>query len=192
MPDSSSTLKVAAVTCGMGGISQDIVIALTQRDFDVVACDRTIDPAIAERITTNAAPPGARLFFIRNDLADPGDLPASSIQYSLPSFTAFGHIERLVNNAGLSAKSRGDRSTSPPRAMTFAVNARGAFFLPRPCSLPRPTFPKARGGVCDVQSDGRQTAKLFGIRLAPNGIAVYEVPTLSDSHADDRCGSIAF
>jgi 3-oxoacyl-[acyl-carrier protein] reductase len=28
-----------------------------------------------------------------------------------------------------------------------------------------------RGGLCDVQSDSRQTAKLFAIRLAPNGIA---------------------
>ena len=32
--------------------------------------------------------------------------PASSMQYS--PFTAFGHIARLVNDAGLSAKSRGD------------------------------------------------------------------------------------
>ncbi len=114
MPDPPSTLKVAAVTGGMGGISQGIVIALTQPDFDVVAGDRTIDPAIAERMTTNAttnttnAALGARLSFIRSDLADPGDLPASSMQYSLPSFTAFGHIERLVNNTGLPAKSRGE------------------------------------------------------------------------------------
>jgi NAD(P)-dependent dehydrogenase (short-subunit alcohol dehydrogenase family) len=49
-------------------------VGLTQRDFDVVVGDRTIDPAIAERMTTNA----------------------------------FGHIKCLVNNAGLSAKSRGD------------------------------------------------------------------------------------
>jgi len=49
-----------------------------------------------------------------------------------------------------------------------------------------------RGGVCDVRGDGRQTAKLFAIRLAPNGIAVYEVPARSDSHADNRCGSVAF
>ena len=111
MPDPPSTLKVAAVTGGMGGISQGIVIALTQPDFDVAAGDRTIDPAIAERMTTNAttnAALGARLSFIRSDLADPGDLPASSMQYSLPSFTAFGHIERLVNNTGLPAKSRGE------------------------------------------------------------------------------------
>jgi hypothetical protein len=65
-------------------------------------CDRTIDLAIAERITTNAAL-GAHLSFIRNDLADPGDLPASSMQYSLPSGTS-----SVWSNAGLSAKSRGD------------------------------------------------------------------------------------
>ena len=67
MPDPASTPKVAAVTGGMGGIGQGIVTALTQRDFDVVVCDRTIDPAIAERMTTNAttnAALGASLSFI--------------------------------------------------------------------------------------------------------------------------------
>jgi len=54
-------------------------------------------------MTTNAAP-GARLSFIRNDLADPGDLP----RFVDAIFTGFGHIECLVNNAGLSVKSRGD------------------------------------------------------------------------------------
>jgi len=128
-------------------------------------------PAIAERMTTNAAL-GARLSFIRNDLADPGDLP----RFVDAIFTAFGHIECLVNNAAYLHKAT--CSTSPPRAdLDFAVNARGAFFLPKPsarrCSRPRPTFPKARvrscsypppmlssqprsaGGVCDFQSNGR-------------------------------------
>jgi NAD(P)-dependent dehydrogenase (short-subunit alcohol dehydrogenase family) len=62
MPDPPSTPEVAAVTGGMDGIGQGI--ALTQRDFDVVVCYRTIDPAIAERITTNAAL-SARLSFIK-------------------------------------------------------------------------------------------------------------------------------
>ena len=69
MSDPTSTHKVAAVTGGMGGIGQCIVVALTRRDFDVVVCDRTIDPAIAESMTTNAAP-GARLSFVKNDLAE--------------------------------------------------------------------------------------------------------------------------
>jgi NAD(P)-dependent dehydrogenase (short-subunit alcohol dehydrogenase family) len=220
MPDPPSTLKVAAVTGGMGGISQGIVIALTQPDFDVVAGDRTIDPAIAERMTTNAttnttnAALGARLSFIRNDLADPGDLPASSMQYSLPSFTAFGHIERLVNNTGLPAKSRGElfdvsaesydlrrecaRCVLPAQAVCkkmlaaeadFPESARSVVFISSSNAV---IAAPERGGACDVQSDGRQTARLFAIRLAPNGIAVYEVPARSDSHADDRCGSIAF
>jgi NADP-dependent 3-hydroxy acid dehydrogenase YdfG len=54
-------------------------------------------------MTTNAVP-GARLSFIGNDRADRGDLPG----FVDAIFTAFGHIECLVNNAGLSAKSRGD------------------------------------------------------------------------------------
>ena len=83
-------------------IGQVIVIALTKRDFDVIVRGRTIDPAIAERITTNVAP-CARLSS-ENDLTDPGDVP----RFGDAIFTAFGHIECLVNNAGLSAKSRGD------------------------------------------------------------------------------------
>ncbi len=181
MPDPPSTLKVAAVTGGMGGISQGIVIALTQRDFDVIAGDRTIDPAIAECMTTIAttnttnAALGARLF-IRNDLADPGDLPASSMQYSLPSFTAFGHIERLVNNAGLSAKSRSElfdvsaesydlrrecaRCVLPAQAVCKKMLAAEADFPESARSVVFISYSNAviaapeRGGVCEVQSDG--------------------------------------
>jgi hypothetical protein len=64
-------------------IGQGIVIALTKRDFDVVVCDRTIDPAIAERITTNVAP--WRVSPLHQKLADPGDLPC----FGDAIFTAF-------------------------------------------------------------------------------------------------------
>jgi 3-oxoacyl-[acyl-carrier protein] reductase len=115
-------------------------------------------------------------------------------------FAAFGHIACLVNNAGLSTKSRGDLfdGSAESYVLNFAVNARGAFFLThaacRKMLAAEGDFPEStrsvvfisssnalvaapeRGGLCDVQSDGRQMAKLFVIRLAPNGIAVYEVP----------------
>ena len=195
MSDPASTPKV---TGGMGGIGQGIVIALTQRDFDVVVGDQTIDPAIAERVTNNAAP-GARLSF-SNDLTDPGDLP----RFADAIFTAFfGHIDCLVNNAGLPAKSQGHLFDVSAESydLDFAVNASGAFFLAQAvCKkmlAAEGYFPESarsvvfisssnaviaapeRGGVCDVQSDGRQAAKLFAIRLAPNGIAAYEVPAQS-------------
>jgi NAD(P)-dependent dehydrogenase (short-subunit alcohol dehydrogenase family) len=126
MSDPTSTHKVAAVTDEMGGIGQGIVIALPQRDFDVVVCDRTIDPAIAERMTTNA-PPGAHLSFVKNELVDPADL----LRFVYAIFAAFGHIECLVNNAGISAKSRGDLLDVSAESydLNFTVNTRGAFFL---------------------------------------------------------------
>ncbi len=126
MSDPTSTHKVAAVTGGMGGIGQGIVVALTQRDFDVVVCDRTIDPAIAESMTTNAAP-GARLSFVKNDLADSADLP----RFVDEMFAAFGHLDCLVNNAGVSAKSRGDLLDVSAESydLNFTMNTRGAFFL---------------------------------------------------------------
>jgi len=136
------------------------------------------------------------------------------MQYSLPSFTAFGHIERLVNNTGLPAKSRSElfdvsaesydlrrecaRCVLPAQAVCKKMLAAEADFPESARSVVFISYSNAviaapeRGGVCEVQSDGRQTAKLFAIRLTPNGIAVYEVPARSDSHADDRCGSIAF
>jgi len=192
MSDPTSTHKVAAVTGGMYGIGQGIVIALTQRDFDVV--DRTIDPAIAERMTTSAAP-GPRLCFVRNDFAYPADLP----RFVDAIFAAFGHIECLVNNAGVSAKSRGDLPDVSAESydLNFAVNTRGAFFLTQavckkmlaadgdfPESARSVVFISSSNAVIAAPERGEYAmskaavammAKLFAIRLAADGIAVYGV-----------------
>jgi NAD(P)-dependent dehydrogenase (short-subunit alcohol dehydrogenase family) len=57
------------VTGGTGGIGQDIVAAMIIREFDVVVCDRAIDPSVAASMTANAAP-GARPRFVAGDLAN--------------------------------------------------------------------------------------------------------------------------
>lgn len=194
MSDPTSTHKVAAVTGGMGGIGQGIVIALPQRDFYVVVCNRTINPAIAERMTTNVAP-GAHLSFVKNELVDPTDLP----RFVYAIFAAFGHIECLVNNAGVSAKSRGDllEVSAESHDLNFAVNTRGAFFLIRAVCKKMPAadgdFPESARSVVFISSSDAviaapvrgkyamskaavaMMAKLFAIRLAANGIAVCEV-----------------
>jgi 3-oxoacyl-[acyl-carrier protein] reductase len=200
MPDPPSTPEVAAVAGGIGGIGPGIVIALTERDFDVVVCDRTIDPAIAERMTTNAAL-GARLSFIRNDLADPADLP----RFVDAIFAAFGHIECLVNNAGVSAKSRGDLLDvfAESHDLNFAVNTPSAFFTQAACEkmlAAKGDFPESARSVVFISSSNAVIAapergqyamskaavammtKLFAIRLAPNGIRT-RGPARSDSHA---------
>ena len=194
MSDPTSTHKVAAVTGGVAGIGHGIVSALTQRHFDVVVCDRTIDPAIAKSMTANVAP-GARISFVKNDLADSVDLP----RFVDEMFAAFGHPDCLVNNARVSARSRGDLLDVSAESydLNFAVNTRGAFFLTQAvCKKMLATegeFPESarsvifiscsnaviaapeRGEYAMSKAAVAMMAKLFAIRLAADGIAVYEV-----------------
>ncbi len=126
MAEPAAARRVAAVTGGLGGIGEGIVVALTRRGFDVVVCDRKIDPTAAESLEDRAAS-GARLSFVGGDLADLEDHPRFIEAVS----SAFGRIDCLVNNAGVSVMSRGDLLDVSVQSydVDFAVNTRGAFFL---------------------------------------------------------------
>ena len=188
------TNRVAAVTGGMGGIGQGITLALTLRGFDVVVCDRAIDPHAAEALRARAAP-ATRLAFVAGDLADLAVHPRLGDSV----FSAFGRLDCLVNNAGVSARSRGDLLDVLPDSydLNFAVNTRAAFFLTqavckRMLAIPGDFAESARSVVFISSSNaaivaperGEYTmskaavammARLYAVRLAPHGIAVYEV-----------------
>src|SRR5258708_32219545 len=72
MAEPISARPVAAVTGGLGGIGGGIVVALTQRGFDVVVCDRSIDPAAGEILQGRAAR-DTRLSFVRGCVATLGE-----------------------------------------------------------------------------------------------------------------------
>ena len=185
--------RVAAVTGGLGGIGAGIVAALTRRAFDVVVCDRTIDPAAADALANEVAA-GARLCFVAGDLADLGD----HRRFVDAVFAAFGRIDCLVNNAGVSAQSRGDLLDVSPDSydLNFAVNTRGAFFLTQAVCRQMLLIPDGaesarsvvfisssnaaivapeRGEYAMSKAAAAMMAKLYAVRLAPYGIAVYEV-----------------
>jgi 3-oxoacyl-[acyl-carrier protein] reductase len=194
MADRDPTGRVAAVTGGLGGIGAGVTIALTQRGFDVVVCDRAIDPIAAEKLAAQAAP-GTRLAFVTGDLADPNDHP----RFVDAAFDEFGRLDCLVNNAGVSAKSRGDLLDVSVDSydLNFAVNTRGAFFLTQAvCKRmlqAEDEFAESARSVVFISSSNAaiaapergeyamskaavaMMAKLFAVRLAPHGIAVYEV-----------------
>ncbi|SEE69686.1 NAD(P)-dependent dehydrogenase, short-chain alcohol dehydrogenase family [Rhizobiales bacterium GAS191] len=194
MSDPNSQRRVAAVTDGMGGIGQGIVVALTRREFDVVVCDRTIDPLASEEMAAEVAP-GARLSFVSGDLTEIGDLPRCVGAI----FGAFGHLECLVNNAGVSVKYQGDLLDVSVESydLNFAINTRGAFFLTqaicRRMLAAERVYPESARSIVFISSSNAaiaapergeyamskaavaMMAKLYAIRLAPHGVVVYEV-----------------
>lgn len=190
----NATARVALVTGAMGGIGSGIALALTQRGFDVVLADRQID---ADRAATlrEEARDGARLAFIAGDLADLADHP----RFVDAAFDAFGRIDVLVNNAGVSVLSRGDLLDVSPESydLNFGVNTRGAFFLTqavcRRMLAAEPHGVESARSIIFVSSSNAAIAapergeyamskaavsmmsKLYAVRLAQHGIAVYEV-----------------
>jgi 3-oxoacyl-[acyl-carrier protein] reductase len=115
------------------------------------------------------------------------------------AFTAFGRLDCLVNNAGVSALSRGDLLDVSVESYDrcLSVNLRGPFFLTQaaarrmvgqartpdgpPRSIVTVTSVNAevaslnRGEYCVSKAGASMMTRLFAVRLAPEGIGVYEV-----------------
>jgi 3-oxoacyl-[acyl-carrier protein] reductase len=189
-PDS----RVALVTGGMGGIGQGIAVALAKRGFDVVVADRRFDAERAEALRHDIPAP-ARVAFVEGDLANLDDHP----RFVDDAFNAFGRLDVLVNNAGVSVLSRGDLLDVSPESydLNFSVNTRGAFFLTQAvCRRMLATEPNGvesarsiifvsssnaaiaapeRGEYAMSKAAVAMMSKLYAVRLAAHGIAVYEV-----------------
>lgn len=192
-----SSRRIAAVTGAAGGIGGGIVLALAERGFDVVACDRAFSPATEHRLRSQLAAP-ARLALVEGDLADQAGHGALVDAI----YAAFGRVDCLVNNAGVSALSRGDLLDVTPESydLNFSVNTRAGFFLTQ--AIARRMLAggtgsaeavESRRSVIFISSSNAAIAapergeyamskaavsmmsKLFAVRLAPHGIAVYEV-----------------
>lgn len=192
--NTETTRRVALVTGGTGGIGGGIVAALTRRGFDVIVTDRSIDSAASERLVREVADE-ARLAFVAGDIGDVEKHPRLVEE----AFSAFGRIDTLVSNAGVSAKSRGDLLDVSVESydLNFAVNTRGAFFLTQAIArrmiAAEPQSTESARSVVFVSSSNAaiaapergeyamskaavaMMAKLFAVRLARHGIAVYEV-----------------
>ena len=186
--------RVALVTGGTGGIGSGVALALTERGFDVVVSDLKIAGEAIEAMKAGAAP-GAQLHFVQGNVADVDDHP----RFVSEAISAFGRLDSLVNVAGVSAKSRGDLLdvSTDSYDFNFAVNTRGAFFVTQAVSRRMiqedPQGDESARSVIFVTSSNAAIAapergeyamskaaatmmtKLYALRLAEHGIAVYEV-----------------
>ncbi len=182
---------VALITGARRGIGAAIALALARTDFDVAITD------IAEDDDTRATlaalhEAGAKARFVRSDLADTAD----HARVVAEVVSKCGPIDCLVNNAGVPSSARGDLLEVKPEAFdqVLDVNLRGTFFFTQAVarhmaatassharsiitvsSVSAELASPERGEYCMSKAGLAMLTKLFALRLARDGIPVFEV-----------------
>ena len=196
----TTTSPLALVTGASRGIGRGIAIALARAGFSVAinyAANR--DAALeCQRLCQAAAPADAGGSF---DVF-PGDISVGRDREQLLKAVTdrFGWIDLLVNNAGVAPAERKDllEATEESFDRLIRINLRGPYFLtqavanlwlagmaehaarPRPkvvtiSSISAYTASINRGDYCISKAGLSMMTQLFAVRLAGEGIGVYEV-----------------
>ncbi|HVX99622.1 MAG TPA: 3-ketoacyl-ACP reductase [Pseudorhodoplanes sp.] len=179
------------VTGARRGIGRGIAFGFAEAGYDVVVNDLVDDEATKATIA-GVRERGTNAQFVLGDIADLDAIPALAEQ----AFAAFGGLECLVNNAGISVKKRGDLLEVTPESydLVMNVNLRGPFFLTqeiakrmiaarsdRPRSIISLSSANAtlvapdRAEYCLSKTGVSMMTKLYAVRLAEAGIGVFEI-----------------
>lgn len=181
---------VALITGGQQGIGLGIAQALAGAGFRLAlaALPGADDPAVAAALAT--LPQGT--LYVPHDIADIARAPALFDAVE----AALGPVDTLVSNAGIPARIRGDLLDLAAESFdaVMAVNTRGTFFVAQACArrmVARPgrhyrslvfvTSVSAgmaspeRGEYCISKAATAMTAQLLALRLAPQGIGVFDI-----------------
>ena len=182
---------VALITGARRGIGRGIAYAMAEAGFDLVVNDIEHDDAMnetlhgIERRGRSARP-------VIADIAALDGLPSLCDA----AWAAFGRIDHLVNNAGVSVRVRGDLLDVSVESYdrNLDINLRGPFFLTQHVarrmlatesagyrsivfisSISAETASITRGEYCLSKTGVAMAAKLYALRLADAGIGVHEV-----------------
>lgn len=185
---------VALVTGAAGGLGGAIALALARKGYDFVLNDLSRSDAL-QQVAGEIEAAGARAHVLPQDIALVAELPA----FAARAQAAFGRLDCLVNNAGVSVLSRGDILEVSPESFDrcHGVNLRAQFFLTQAVARLMAAANEADAGrkaivtITSVAVDeiiGKVLAeysiskaglshmiKHFAVRLAPLGIECYEL-----------------
>jgi NAD(P)-dependent dehydrogenase (short-subunit alcohol dehydrogenase family) len=183
----------AIVTGASRGIGSAIALALAEEGFDIAAVSLP-DPEHMRALGARVSAIGRRFESFDLDISN----VASHADVLGAILNRFNSVECLVNNAGVSVKSRGDLLdvTYDSFDGCFDVNTRGTFFFTQAVAgkMAAATEPTGvhrsivfitssnavlasveRGEYCMSKAALSMAAKLFAIRMARHGVGVYEV-----------------
>jgi 3-oxoacyl-[acyl-carrier protein] reductase len=187
--------RVAVVTGGGRGIGRGIALALATLGHELVVNYRN-DEAAAESCCRAAEAAGSpRATPIRADVAD----VEQGRQLLERTIAAHGRVDLWVNNAGVAPEARVDLLETTPESWDRVVstNLRGPFFLTQAVarsmidlisagtiaegqivfitSISSTFASVTRSEYCAAKAALTMVAQLFAVRLADQGIRVYEV-----------------
>jgi NAD(P)-dependent dehydrogenase (short-subunit alcohol dehydrogenase family) len=192
MTETSTTRPRVFVTGARRGIGRGIAWAFAEAGYDVVVNDLVEDAATAETLAGLEARE-AHAAFVQGSAADLAELPSIVER----AFAAFGGLEVLVNNAGISVRRRGDILDVTPESFDdqIATNLRGPFFLTQAVAqrwLREPKSERVRSVIsissinaaiaaperaeyCLAKTGVSMMTKLFALRLAEANVGVFEI-----------------
>lgn len=191
--------KVALITGASRGIGRGIALCLAKHGYDIAGVATNPDASNTEsglyEVKAQVEALGQALCPIRGDVANLEDHPRILAE----TLAAFGQVDVLVNNAGVSLAKRYDILETTPESYdrVMGINLRGAFFLtqcvakhlvanPRPdaiiaqsiifiTSISATAASVNRAEYCISKMGGTMAAQLYTVRLAEHGINVYEI-----------------
>jgi NAD(P)-dependent dehydrogenase (short-subunit alcohol dehydrogenase family) len=176
------TRKTALVTGASEGLGRAIAVALGQDGFDVAVSE--LDPARLAATVAEIEKAGARAIPIALDLRDLASLERIVAQ--------IGHIDVLVNNAGVTLRKAALEITPAAWNEVMAVNLTGTFFLSQQVGR-QLVERKAQGSIVSIASTHGmvgfaeraaygiskgaivQMTRMLAIEWAPHGIRVNAV-----------------
>ena len=113
----------AIVTGASRGIGRAIALGLAERGYDLALTDIGPQQAALAAVASEIAARGRRCVTITADVSDPEDCRRSAAE----AVRGLGHVDALVNNAGILKLASIEELTPELWDTTFAVNTRGVF-----------------------------------------------------------------
>jgi len=179
--------KVAIVTGGNSGIGKAIVLALAQAGADVVI-DYVCDPEATEELEQQVVALGDKATGVDADVSKVADLQ-NLIQTAVKNC---GHVDVMVNNAGIETRSSVLDTTEDQYAKVLDINLKSAFFGTQ-LAAKQMISQGGGGGIinstsvhedwpmpgntpyCLSKGGMRMLTRTAGVELAPHGITVVGV-----------------
>ncbi len=187
--------RTALVTGGTRGIGLGIAAALAREGWSLALCGLRPDAEVAGAIASLRDTGSPEVFYLPADVGQPDNR-----RRLLDTVGArFGGLDALVNNAGRAPRVRADllEATEESFEEVLRTNLQGPYFLTqaavpllaarrqaqpgRPVTIVFVTSISAalvstnRGEYCVSKAGLSMAASLFAVRLAADGILVYEV-----------------